>query len=390
LLLLGIERLRERDFDLLQGKRVGLMTNPSANDRYFNSTYEIFRHSDSINLVALFGPEHGFAAAAPDATLVGNAVDPKTRLPIFSLYGETYRPTKEMLQDIDILVCDIQDIGVRFYTYVWTISYILEACGEYGVEVLLLDRPNPLGARVDGAPLDEKFASFVGRFHIPMQHGMSLGELAQMINSEWNPTTAELKVVPCSGWQREMMWDDNDLPFVMTSPAIPNPVTTYHYPGSCLLEGIQVSEGRGTALPFQVVGADYMDGTLLADSLNKENLSAVRFRPHAFMPTDSKFAHKTCYGVQAHITDRHSYRPIETWLAVILAVHQLYPENFAWLAPEQSYYERGEVYHFDRLIGNDKARHMIESDASINDIMEGWESFHAEFIETRKPYLLYE
>lgn len=366
------------------------MTNPSANDRHFNSTYDILRQSEQVDLRALFGPEHGFAAAAPDATSVDNALDAKTGLPIFSLYGETYRPTQSMLDDIDVLVCDIQDIGVRFYTYIWTISYILEACGEYGIEVIILDRPNPLGGRIDGSPLETEFASFVGRFNIPMQHGMTLGELAQMINAIWNPTPAKLTIMPCYGWQRWMMWDDTHLPFVSTSPAIPNVGTTYHYPGSCLLEGIELSEGRGTALPFETVGAPYIDGAKLAELLNGAKLTGVRFRPHTFMPTDSKFTHQTCYGVQAHIVDRRTYRAIEIWLNVILAIHRLYPEQFAWLALEQEYYERGNVYHFDRLIGSNKPRHLIEADASIEEIMNDWGDFHAEFREARKPYLLYE
>jgi beta-N-acetylhexosaminidase len=389
LVLLGIERLREHDFDLLQGKRVGLMSNPSAIDRHFKSSYDIFRQSQKVNLKALFGPEHGFAAAAPDAASVDHAIDPQTGLPVFSLYGKGFRPSKEMLQDIDVLVCDIQDIGVRFYTYVWTISYILEACGEAGVEVIILDRPNPLGARIEGPALEAKFSSFVGRFNIPMQHGMSLGEMAQMINAEWNPTPAKLSVVPCYGWQHWMMWDDTGLSFVTTSPAIPNVGTSYHYPGSCLLEGIELSEGRGTALPFEVVGAPYIDGSKLAETLNQQNLSGVHFRPHAFMPTASKYAHETCYGIQAHIVDKRVYRPIQAWLAVILAIHQLYPDDFSWLALEQEHYERGAVHHFDRLIGSSKPRQLIEADAALEDIMEGWEQFCADFEQAREPYLLY-
>jgi len=385
----GLEQLVSEHFALLAGKRPGLMTNPSAVDRTFQSTYDLFRIAPAINLQALFGPEHGFAAAAPDATQIANATDPKTGLPVYSLYGKVYRPTPEMLENIDVLVCDIQDLGVRFYTYVWTVSYVLEACGEAGVEVMILDRPNPLGDRVAGPALAPDYASFVGRFDIPIQHGMSLGEMAQMINGEWNPTPAKLTVVPCVGWQRELQWEETGLPFVTTSPAIPDLTTVLHYPGSCLIEGTTLSEGRGTALPFQVIGAPYIDGAALAEQLNMLDFPGVRFRPHAFLPTDSKHAGTTCYGVQAHITDRESYRPIETWLGVLNTIRHAYPDDFGWLGIGQEYYERGKLLHFDRLIGSDQPRLLIEQGADLKEITADWAQNSETFRQRREPYLLY-
>ncbi|QPC84089.1 DUF1343 domain-containing protein [Phototrophicus methaneseepsis] len=386
----GIEVLREGSFGALAGQRVGLLTNPSAVDRQFISTYDILSQAANVDLVALYGPEHGFAAAAPDAAAVESTRDGKTGLPVYSLYGQTLRPTRDMLHDVDVLVCDIQDIGARFYTYLWTLSYILEACGEYGVDVVILDRPNPLGDTVAGPPLEPNFTSFVGRYNLPIQHGMTLGELAQMINGEWNRYPANLRVIQCEGWVRQMTWDATGLPFVTTSPAIPHASTVMQYPGACLIEGTTLSEGRGTALPFEVVGAPYIDGARLAEVLNEQQHPGVRFRPHAFLPTSSKFAGTTCYGVQAHITDTARFLPIETWLAVIIAVRRLYPDGFNWLPLSQEQYERGDVLHFDRLIGSDTPRLMIEDGASLDEITAGWSDFCAEFQAERQIYLLYD
>lgn len=385
----GLEILQASKFDLLKGKRVGLLTNPSAVDRQFVSTYHIFSQSSEVNLTTLFGPEHGMSASAPDAASVENAVDKRTGLPIYSLYGDHYRPTLEMLENLDVLVCDIQDVGVRFYTYIWTISYILEACGEHGKEVVILDRPNPIGDRVGGGALDEEVSSFVGRFDMPIRHGMTVGELAQMINERWNPTPCQLMVVHCEGWERTMLWSETGREFIQSSPAMPNLMTALHYPGSCMLEGTQLSEGRGTSLPFQVVGAPYIDGDYLAETLNTKKLSGVRFRPHAFMPTSSKYTGETCYGVQPHITDVEQFDPILVWLTTIIEIVTMYSEQFEWLPPHQIEYERGSQYHFDRLMGNTSYRTRIDNGATADDIMAGWAAYCEQFRELRKPFLLY-
>lgn len=385
----GLEVLQANDFDLLKNKRVGLMTNPSAVDHQLISTYHIFSQSDAVNLTTLFGPEHGMAASAPDAASVDNAIDKHTGLPIYSLYGDHYRPTPDMLENIDVLVCDIQDVGVRFYTYVWTISYILEACGELGKEVVILDRPNPIGDRISGGPLEEEVSSFVGRFDMPIRHGMTLGELSQMINQQWNPTPCQLTVVRCEEWERTMLWTDTNREFIQSSPGMPNFVTALHYPGSCMLEGTQLSEGRGTTLPFQVVGAPYIDGDHLADTLNARNLSGVRFRPHAFLPTASKFVGETCYGVQLHITDIEQFDPIHAWLTTIIEIATLYPEQFEWLPPHQIEYERGSQYHFDRLMGNTTYRSQIDNGATVEEVMTGWSAYCEQFRQLRQPFLLY-
>ena len=386
---IGLEKLRSDNFALLQGKRVGLMTNPSAVDHQLRSTYDIFSQSDDVNLTTLFGPEHGLAATAPDAISVDHAVDTRTGLPIYSLYGKTYRPTPDMLDNLDVMVCDIQDIGVRFYTYIWTISYILEACGEQGKEVVILDRPNPIGDRIAGGSLEEGMASFVGRFDIPIRHGMTVGELSQMINERWNPSPCALTVVACEGWRRTTLWSNTGREFVQPSPAMPNFTTALHYPGACMLEGTHLSEGRGTSLPFQCVGAPYIDGNRLSEKLNAQNLAGVRFRPHAFLPYSSKYAGEACYGVQLHITDVELFDPLSAWLATIIEIKTTYPKQFKWLPPIPAEHKRSPQWHFDRLLGSKKYRHMIDSGASVHDLMAEWPNYCDEFCEIRKPYLIY-
>lgn len=396
--LSGLEVLANDGFKMLAGQRVGLMTNPSAIDRQLNSAYRIFAAAPEVNLTALFAPEHGFAGAAPDAEQIATGTDPRTGLPVFSLYSDTYRPTAAMLQAVDVLVCDIQDIGVRYYTYTWTVSHILEAAGEHGARVVILDRPNPLGgAAIDGPVLEPAMASFVGRFPVPVRHGMTLGELAGMINATWNPAPADLAVVPCTGWRRDMAWDQTGLPWVSPSPNMPTLSTLHHYPGACLVEGTQLSEGRGTALPFEIVGAPWIDSLALADRLNGEAWAAergARFRSHTFQPFHSKWAGKVCHGVQVHITDPARWRPIHVWLGVIITLRAEYPGHFAWL-PEHP--DTG-VQHFDRLIGSPGVRQQIEAGVAANqppgallaDITTGWDEDCRAFAEARRPFLHFE
>lgn len=371
----GIEVLRDNGFSSLRGKRVGLLTNPSAVDGDLNSTYDILRNAPDVRLTALFGPEHGFAAAAPDGESVASNIDARTGLPIYSLYGPTRRPTREMFANVDILMCDIQDIGVRYYTFMWTISHAIEAAGEFGLEVLILDRPNPLGDKVAGAPLESRFASLVGRYPVPTQHGMTLGELAQMVNLEWSPHPAQLAVIPCEGYHRGMAWDSTGLPFVPPSPNMPHLVTVQHYPGACLIEGTSLSEGRGTALPFEIVGAPGLDGTALADALNQSCGPGVRFRPHMFRPSASKFASELCGGVQAHIVDPGAYRPLEVWLTALRVIRTCYP--FTWND------------HFERLIGVDGVPALIDSDEPLDDLFAAWQNFCVSFGDERQPFLIY-
>ncbi|MEP7294479.1 MAG: DUF1343 domain-containing protein [Chloroflexota bacterium] len=383
----GLGVLLRDDFRVLAGRRVGLFTNPSAVDANLLSAVSLFKAAAAqgkFQLVALYAPEHGIDAAAPDGEKIASSTEGS--LPVHSLYGETQRPTPEMLNGVDVIVCDIQDIGVRYYTFVWTLSHLLEAAGDHGgVELLILDRPNPLGGViVEGAPLDPELSSLVGRYSLPIRHGLTLGELAQWLNARWNPTPAALDVIPCEGWTRSMLWDATSLPFVPPSPNMPHPETVWQYPGACLVEGTNLSEGRGTALPFEVAGAPFIDGTALAQHLNGLQLPGVLFRPHSFQPTASKWVGERCGGVQAHITDLGRFRALHTWLSVITTIRTLYPEQFAWLPPGES-----GIYHFDRLIGSSEVRERIETGQRLNDLYAAWERFSHDFEVDRWSFLLY-
>ena len=288
-----------------------------------------------------------------------------------------------MFAGLDTLVCDIQDIGVRYYTYAWTISYALEAAGAAGVEVVILDRPNPLGAAVDGTPVSPDTLSIVGAQPIPVQHGMTLGELMQMVNRLWNPTPASLHIIPCANYQRGMTWEQTGLPFVPTSPAMPHLSSVRHYSGACLLEGTNLSEGRGTALPFEICGAPFIDASALADHLNALHLSGVRFRPHIFTPSASKYAGEVCSGVQAHSTGA-DYRPLLAWIAVIRAVRHLYPEHFGWLPPVS------QLPMFDLLAGSRHLRAQIDANIPLDPLIVAWDGAASAWREQRRSFLLYE
>lgn len=401
IVLTGLDRLIRDEFAPLAGRRVGLLTNPSAVDRSLRSAYRRFAEASNITLAALFGPEHGFAGMAADGAPVEDAVDPRTGVPLYSLYGANMRPNGAMLRDLDVLVIDLQDIGVRYYTYVWTATHVLEAAGEHGVPVVILDRPNPLGGEVVGGPLLEKaYSSLVGRFPVPIRHGLTLGELAQMANALWNPTPAEVEVITCEGWRRAMTGDETGLPWVPPSPAMPQLATLWHYPGACLVEGTNLSEGRGTALPFEIAGAPWIDPEALVDHLRGETWGAAfgaGFRPHTFQPVDSKWAGQACQGVQVHILDRARWRPLEAWLGVLITIRARYPERFEWL-PSYAADAEGAVYHFDRLIGGAWMRKEIEAGVRAGQgagtilgrfAAEWLDDAHA-FELQRQPYLLYE
>lgn len=378
---LGIDVLGKDEFARLEGRAVGLLTNLSATTSALTPTdwimREVSRVLGTFALGAIFTPEHGLGAAVADGEKIDSQTD--APIPIYSLYGGSLRPTKDMLDGLDVVVVDIQDIGVRYYTYLWTVSHLMEACGEYGVRVLILDRPNPLGDRVAGPLLEPECASLVGRYPVPVQHGMTLGELAQMINARWSPHPCELDVVPCEGWRRELRWPETGLHFVPPSPNMPRVVTALHYPGACLIEGTNLSEGRGTALPFEIVGAPYVRERL---QYEREAWPAVILRPHQFRPSTSKHAGTICYGVHVHIQAVAQYDPLETWLSLITTFAR--HDEFEWLPPMNG------LYHFDRLIGSKAVRQQIEAGSTIEAITQSWADVETEFREQRQPYLLYD
>lgn len=386
----GLEVLRNKGYKPLQGQRVGLLTNPSAIDRNFDNAHSILCNDERVNVTALFAPEHGLLGALSEGERFGTETDSKTGLPVYSLYGDNLRPTQEMFEDIDVIVCDIQDIGVRYYTFTWTISHLLEAAGEYGVTVVLLDRPNPLGGKtIYGPPLTNEFTSLVGRYPVPVIHGMTLGEIIWMINETWNPHLARLSIIPCERWEREITWKQTKMPWVPPSPNIPNLHTLRNYPGACLLEGTNLSEGRGTTMPFEITGAPWIDGSKLATHLNGCDWiedCGVRFRAHAFRPSQNKYTGEHCQGVQAHIVDEDNWNAIKTWLNVIATIRHLYPDDFAWspVNPATGY------SHFDRLIGSSETRQAIDDGITIGQLIPDWLVAAAEFKENRRPFLLYE
>lgn len=384
---LGIDVVRAQAFAPFAGKRIGLLTHLAACAGDLVSTYQHLTRAENVSLTALFAPEHGFGAAAPDGIHIASTTDARTGLPIHSLYGASRQPTAEMLQGLDAVVVDIQDVGARYYTFVWTMTYLLEACGEHGVAVIMLDRPNPLGDHVYGLPVYPEMESFVGRYNIPNAHGMTIGELAQMVNAIWSKYPAELTVIPCEGWQRTMRWDETGLPWIPPSPAMPHFSTVVQYPGACLIEGTTLSEGRGTALPFEIIGAPYLDGILLADHLNSLGLSGVRFRPHVFRPTASKYAGEDCSGVQVHITDLAVYQPLRTWLAVIHAIRNLYPTQFGWIESQADGW--GKANHFDRLAGSGTLREGINDGENLAELLRDEARFCQSFTERRHSYLIY-
>jgi uncharacterized protein YbbC (DUF1343 family) len=384
----GLDRLLAADCAPLRGKRIGLLTHPAAVTADLVHALAALGRAPGVTLGAVFAPEHGMFGVQADGEHVADAHDPATGAPVFSLHGDHDRPTPAMLDGLDLIVCDLQDIGARYYTYAWTLTHMLEAAGAHGLPVFVLDRPNPIaglaGDGIDGPILDMRLASLVGRAPIPVTHGLTLGELARMFNARWNPTPCALSVEACAGWARAMRWGETGLCFVPPSPAMPHAETAAHYPGACLIEGTPWSEGRGTALPFQIVGAPGLDAERLAEQLNRYGWPGVRFRPHHFRPSARKHAGQACAGVQAHIIDAAAYRPVRAWLGVVAHL----AAEHAPLAPG-FWVQFSEHPIFDRLIGDSAVRVGIEAGASLAALTESWDAAADEFRRARAPFLLY-
>lgn len=379
----GLEVLCDRR-DPLAGGRGGLITHPAAVLPDLTSSVDALLEA-GVRLTALFGMEHGFAGSAADGAAVGHGRDARTGLPVFSLYGATREPTAEMLAGVDVLLFDVQDVGVRFYTFISTLYYILRTACQHGVPVIVLDRPNPLnGLTVEGPSVAPGYGSFVGIAPMPIRHGMTVGELARYLNAEHH-LGAELTVIEMQGWRRAIWFDETGLPWVPTSPAMPHLSTATVYPGTCFIEGTNLSEGRGTALPFEVVGAPWLDDRALARALNRLALPGVRFRPTQFEPSASKHAGQMCQGVQIHVTDRAAFRPVEAGLHVVAACRAQAPERFTFLSTSWE----GRPPHFDLLAGNATIREGLAAGVPVAELTAGWPAIAAEFEERRQPHLLY-
>ncbi|MCR4403118.1 MAG: DUF1343 domain-containing protein [Firmicutes bacterium] len=377
----GLEVLVGEDFEPLAGKRVGLITNHTGVDSRSRSAIDILAESDRVRLVAIFGPEHGVRGTAQAGEKVASGMDEKTGLPVHSLYGDTTRPTPEMLVGVDALVYDIQDVGVRFYTYVSTMAHAMQAAAAHDLEFFVLDRPNPLGGLVtEGPVLKNEFASFVGVYPIPVRYGLTVGELAGLLSTEFG-IGARLRVIRMEGWRRDMWFDDTGLQWVKPSPNLPTLASAAVYPGTCFIEGFaNVSEGRGTDRPFEWVGAPWIDGEALARRLNTLELPGVRFAGRQLTPAFSKNAGVPCGGVEIVVTDREAFRPVGTGLHLVAAILDMGRGRAVWAHGGS---------HFDRLMGTDEVRTMLQQGVNARDIVASWEEDLEAFREMRERHLLY-
>ena len=381
---LGLEVLLTEQVSLLRNARVGLICNPATVNHAFRHAADLFYEHDQINLTALFGPQHGIRGETQDNMIEWQSFrDARTGVMAYSLYGETRKPSAEMLTDLDVLVFDVPDVGTRVYTFIYTMALAMQAAKEAGKRFVILDRPNPInGVGIEGYLLERGHESFVGMYPIPMRHGMTVGELAQMFNKAFG-IGCDLTVVLMQGWQRSYWFDETDAPWVMPSPNIPTADTTIVYPGMVYVEGTTLSEGRGTTRPFEIVGAPAANAYELAAALNSLSLPGVYFRPHSFQPTFQKHAGEICHGVQLHITDRIEFKPVITGIAFIKLMLDLYPQDFGW--QENPYeYAFGRV-SFDVIAGTLRLREQIESGVSIPDIAASWQADERSLLNNASP-----
>jgi uncharacterized protein YbbC (DUF1343 family) len=385
----GIEILLRDRKELVRGARVGAVVHPASVLSSLRHTADALFESAGFQLVSLFGPQHGARGEKQDNMVESDFYwDPDTGLPVHSLYGETRWPTESMLKDVDLLLFDLQDAGTRVYTFIYTMAYCMEACARYSKPMIVLDRPNPInGRQIEGNLLNPEFKSFVGRFPIPMRHGMTVGELARFFNSEFGIHCA-LTVVRMEGWSRDLWFDQTGLPWIQPSPNLPTLDSATVYPGSVLVEGTCLSEGRGTTRPFELIGAPYIQSRAYAEYLSALALPGVRFRPSYFQPTFQKWAGQMCGGVQIHVTEREVFEPYLTGIAVISAARILYPESFEWREPPYEY--ESAKMPFEIICGGGEIADMIRRKTPMGEIRQSWQTDIEAFQRQRAPYLLYE
>lgn len=372
----------------LRGQRVGVVANPASVDHTFAHVVDRVRAAEGVTLGAIFGPQHGFRSDLQDNMIESpHAHDDVRRVPVYSLYSDTRVPTAEMLRGLDALVVDLQDIGARIYTFVYTMANCLIAGRAHGVPVVVCDRPNPIGGvEVEGETLAAGFESFVGQYRIPMRHGMTIGELARLFNDHFG-IGADLDVVAMEGWTRPRFGDDAGMLWIMPSPNMPTLDTALVYPGTVLLEGTMASEGRGTTRPFELVGAPWVRAEDFVDRLNDHDLPGVVFRPVVFEPTFQKHHGVTCGGCQIHVTDRATFRPVVTGVAVIEELRRQNPASFAWRPPPYEYEHR--LMPIDILAGSAALRTHIDAGGTAETLAASWRADEDAFRRTRAPYLLY-
>ena len=401
---LGVDVLFEKHLGLLRGKRLGLITNPTGVGRDLVSIVERFRAHPDFTLAALYGPEHGVRGNAQAGEFVAFYRDEHFALPVFSLYGQALKlpanalekidatmrdfdtqhagkqVERDMLEGIDVLIFDLQDVGTRVYTYVATMAYAMQAAAEAGIPFVVLDRPNPInGVTLEGPILEfPRHSSFIGLYPIPLRHGMTAGELAQLFNARFLPKKAELSIVPMEGWRRADWFDATGLPWVIPSPNLPTLDAAIVYPGQVLIEGTNLSEGRGTTKPFEFFGAPWIDGYVLARELNALQLAGTFFREAWFTPTFSKHSGERCGGCQLHVTDRQTFRAVTTTLAILQTVKKI---SGAKLELHADY--------FDKVMGTSSVREAFENGLSAERMVDAWAPALAAFAHQREPFLLY-
>lgn len=386
---IGLEKVLDNPKEFLKDLRIGLICNPASVNRQFKHAADLFHEHPEINLTTLFGPQHGIRGDVQDNMIeTSHTIDNRTERPIYSLYSETREPTEEMLANVDALVFDLQDVGCRVYTFIYTMANCMKACARYGKKMIVLDRPNPInGVDVEGNLLELGHESFVGMYPIPMRHGMTVGELAKLFNTDFE-LHCDLEVVTMDGWGREYFADETDAPWVMPSPNMPTVETAVVFPGTVYFEGTQISEGRGTTRPFEIVGTSYIDSYEYVKALNiLLELPGVTFRAIDFMPTFQKYAQTVCGGAFVHVLDRNVFKPVITGIAMVKVAYDLYTQDFKWKTPPYEYvYDRNP---FDVIHGSTKVREQIESGESVDEIKLSWQNDEDSFLETRKKHLLY-
>jgi uncharacterized protein YbbC (DUF1343 family) len=377
--------------DRLRGRRIGLVSNPASVDHQLQHVVDVLLADRALEVKALFGPQHGFRSDVQDNMIETPHTEFETgerkRVPLYSLYSDTREPTSDMLRDIDTLVIDLQDIGTRIYTYMYTMANCMRAARNHSIKVIVCDRPNPIGGtEVEGITLEPGCESFVGLFAIPTRHGMTIGELARLFNEHFG-IGADLEVVPMKGWRREMLWADTGLPWVMPSPNIPTVDSATVFPGTVMVEGTTASEGRGTTRPFELVGAPWVRAERFAAALNKRNLPGVYFRPAVFEPTFQKHARVACGGCQIHVLDRLTFKPVLTGVAIIEQLRAEDPSSFAWKPPPYEY--EHEKIPIDVISGSPTFRQAIDRGDRAEDIAARWDSSVAAFRHLQRDFLLY-
>ena len=385
----GLEKFLESPPKWISNSRLGLLCNPAAVDRGLNHARLRINDRFPGKLTALYSPQHGFFAEKQDNMVESDDMtDPVLQIPVYSLYGKTRIPTKEMLDSIDVLMVDLQDVGTRVYTFMYTLSYCLEAAKNYHKKVLVLDRPNPItGLAVEGNCLDPAYRSFVGRYPLPMRHGLTLGELAGLFNKHFK-IGCDLEIIPMNGWQRSMFFQQTGLPWIPPSPNLPSPISALVYPGQVLWEGTNVSEGRGTTQPFELFGAPFLDPAKILAALDIESMPGIILRPVVFEPTANKWQGQLCRGFQLHITDPDAYRPYDASLRLLQAVIKQHKKEFEWKPPPYEYETRR--LPIDLIIGDSGIRNRIESLEPIEKITESWQGDLDEFVRISRKFHLYQ